>query len=32
MGRYYTEQDRCLLPLAVQVHHAVCAGSTSAGL
>lgn len=26
MGRYYTEQDRCLLPLAVQVHHAVCDG------
>ena len=24
--RYYTEQDRCLLLLAVQVHHAVCDG------
>ena len=26
MGRFYEENGRVLLPLAVQVHHAVCAG------
>lgn len=26
MGKYYTERQRLLLPLAVQVHHAVCDG------
>lgn len=26
MGKYYTDQERCLLPLAIQAHHAVCDG------
>lgn len=26
IGRFFQEGDRCLLPLAVQVHHAVCDG------
>lgn len=26
MGRYYQENERLILPLAVQVHHAVCDG------
>jgi len=26
MGRFYEENGRVLLPLAVQVHHAVCDG------
>ena len=26
MGKFYEEQGKCLLPLAVQVHHAVCDG------
>ncbi len=26
MGKFYEEQGKCLLPLAIQVHHAVCDG------
>ena len=26
MGKYYKENDKILLPLAIQVHHAVCDG------
>ena len=26
MGKYYEENGRFLLPLAIQVHHAVCDG------
>lgn len=26
MGKYYEENGRILLPLAIQVHHAVCDG------
>jgi chloramphenicol O-acetyltransferase type A len=26
LGKYYTQGDKVLLPLAVQVHHAVCDG------
>lgn len=26
MGRYYKNEERWLLPLAVQVHHGVCDG------
>lgn len=26
MGKFYEENSRCLLPLALQVHHAVCDG------
>lgn len=26
MGKYYTQGDKVLMPLAIQVHHAVCDG------
>lgn len=26
MGKYYEENDKILLPLAIQMHHAVCDG------
>ena len=26
MGKYYQEADQTLMPLAIQVHHAVCDG------
>ena len=26
MGKYYRKKERILLPLAIQVHHAVCDG------
>ncbi len=30
MGKYYTQGDKVLMPLAIQVHHAVCDGFLSA--
>lgn len=26
MGKYYKDQDKFILPLAIQIHHSVCDG------